>query len=387
MSMENWIKTTRETVSRFFHLESLSTQFHELKDVLQTARCAVILENDTLGHLDRDIDQVFYDACRLAFDSRDLMQLFESKCERALFNVDTIVHDLKNNRIEQAAIRLYSMYEMSHTMEEKSYEMIQKFTSFSEKIHEFTKLMSEQNNADKRRLGNLLVEIDLQLMKSRRELKEHAERKEQAKKEKELQEKKMDAARHKSSMEEVLSLFSSLTFKITSYFETKVEVWRSDTKEEEKSLSQSVEALKLATKNQQDSVQEVITRQTERTNMVKEMSNMDVLVGCMQKSVRLMDSLKVTVDDMSSFWKHLQECCSTVSEATKFAMVNIKTDSKAESIMDNSGVKKSMEYFDALWKVLKEVCTESKEELKKVAEALKSAYTKMPSPEDAKQHV
>ena len=123
ITRENWIQTTRETVSKFFCLESLSSRFHELKEALQTARCAVILEKDAFGCLDRDIDEVFYDACKLAFESRDLMQLFESKCERALCNVDTIMLHLKDGQIERAAKRLHSLHQMSLTMQEKSAEM------------------------------------------------------------------------------------------------------------------------------------------------------------------------------------------------------------------------------------------------------------------------
>ena len=76
--------------------------------------------------------------------------------------------------------------------------------------------------------------------------------------------------------------------------------------------------------------------------------------------MRRMDSLKVTVDDMFSFWKHLQECCSTVSEAAELALDDINADPEAESLMDDFGVEKPMEDFNTLWKALKEVCTNPK---------------------------
>ena len=231
---ENWIESTRETVSKLFCLESLSTRFHELKKVLQTARCAVILEKDAFGCLDRDMDQVFYDACKLAFESRDLMQLFESKCERALSNVDTILLHLKDGQIKRATNRLHSLRQMSLTMQEKSAKMAIQFESFSENIHKITSWMREQKSVDKERLGNLLEEIDSLLMKSKRELNEHEKMVEQAKKVKELQQKKMAMALHKSSVEKILSWLSSLTFKITSFFEIRVELQRPDGKKEEK---------------------------------------------------------------------------------------------------------------------------------------------------------
>ena len=384
--MENWVETTRETVSKFLCLESLSTRFHELKEVLQTARCTAILEKDALGRLDRDIDQVFYDACDLAFESRDLMQLFESKCERALSNVDTIVLHLKDGQIKHAANRLRSLHQMSLTMQEKSAEMVKKFRSFSKNILEIAKWMCEQKNVDKERLDNLLQEIDLQLMRSKMKLTELTETKEQAKKAKELQEKKMAMALHKSSMEKVLSWFSSLTVKITSYFKMKVEVQCSDTKEEIR-LRQSEEAFEEASKKQQDSAQDVNQPKKKKKKVVKERSNMEILVRCMEKTMRLMDNLKVSVLEMSSFWRHLQNCCSTVAEDTELALDEIETCTENTSCLDHPGVEDSMQKFNALWKLLKEVCTESKEELKKVAEALKSAYTEILSPEEAKSYV
>ena len=384
--MENWVETTRETVSKFLCLESLSTRFHELKEVLQTARCAVILEKDALGRLDRDIDQVFYDACDLAFESRDLMQLFESKCERALSNVDTIMLHLKDGQIKHAANRLRSLHQMSLTMQEKSVEMVKKFRSFSKNILEIARWMCEQKNVDKKRLDNLLQEIDLQLMRSKMELNELTETKEQAKKAKELQEKKMAMALHKSSMENVLSWFSSLTVKITSYFKMKVEVQCPDTKVEIR-LRQSEEAFEEASKKQQDSAQDVIQQITKRRKVVKERSNTEILVRCMEKTVRLMDNLKVSVLETSSFWRHLQNCCSTVAEDTELVLDKIETCTENTSCLDHPGVEDSMQKFNALWKLLKEVCTESKEELKKVAEALKSAYTEILSPEEAMSYV
>ena len=169
--MENWVETTRETVSKFFQLESLSTRFHELKEVLQTARCAVNIESDAFGHLDNDIDQVFYDACNLAFESRDLMQLFECKCEQALCNVDTIMLHLKDGQIKRAANRLRNLHQMSLKMQEMSAEMVRKFVSFSKNILEITKRMCDLKNVDRERLDKTLEEIDSLLMKSRKGVK------------------------------------------------------------------------------------------------------------------------------------------------------------------------------------------------------------------------
>ena len=175
--MVSWLETTRETVSKLFCLEGLSTKFDELKIILQTARCTAIIEKDTLGHLDKDMDQVFYDAYKLAFESRDLMQLFESKCERALSNAGTIMLHSKDGQIKRAANRLRSLYQMSLTMQEKSAEMVKKFVSFSKNIHKITSWMREQKCADKKRMDNLLKEIDSQLLKSRMELSEHTKSK------------------------------------------------------------------------------------------------------------------------------------------------------------------------------------------------------------------
>ena len=244
--------------------------------------------------------------------------------------------------------------------------------------------MSEQKNADKKRLSNLLEEIDSQLMKSRRELYELTERKEQAKKKKEFQQKKMAMALHKSSMEKVLSWFSSLTIKITSFFKMKVEIQHPDTKEEIR-LRESEEAFEEASKKQQDSAQYVTHQKTKRTKVAKERSSMEILVSCMEKTVRLMDNLKVSVLDMSSFWRHLQNCCSTVAEDTELALDEIETYTENTSCLDHPGVEDSMQKSNALWKLLKEVCTESKEE--KVAEALKSAYAEILSPEEAMSYV
>ena len=385
-TMESLIETARETVSKLLCPERLSTRFHELKEALQTARCAVFFKNDALGRLDRDIDQVFYDACKLAFESRDLMQLFESKCERALSNVDTIMLHLKDGQIECATNRLRSLHQMSLTMQEKSVEMVNKVNVSSKFIHEITKRMQEKD-IEKERLDNLLGEIDLQLMKSRRELKEHAERKEQAKKEKELKEKKMAMSPDKSSIEEFLSWFSSRTIKITSYFKMKVEVQHPDTKEEE-NLGQSVEEFELASKKQQDSVQDVIQLQTMRTKMVMEKSNMEIIVSYMKKTTTLMDNLKVTFSDLSSFWRELQDSFSTAAKDSELAMAEIKTDPKnTPPCLEYPGVEESMKKFNALWKVLKELSTESKEELKKVADELKSAYTEIISPEETMPYV
>ena len=383
--MENWVKTARETVSKFLCLESLSTRFHELKEVLQTARCAVALESDALGHLDRNVDEVFYDACKLAFESRDLVQLFESKCERALFNVDAIMLHLKAGQIERAASRLQSLHQMSQDMQEKSAEMVRRFLSFSQDVHEITKRMREHKNVDGDRLDNILHVIDSLLKKSRRDLNEHKEMKEQAKKE--LQEKKMAMALdNKRAIEYFLKCFNSLSLNIYSFLEMKAEVHHSDTDEEENSLHQSEEAFEIASKKQHDSVQGVVQLQTMRTNVIKgTKSNIDTFVSCVEKSVRLMDSLKLTVDDMCSFWKHLKECCSTAAEETDLALKEIEPN--PESCLEYPGVEESMQKFNAFWKALKEVCTESKEELKEVAEALKSAYTKILSPEEATSYV
>ena len=362
----------------------MSTRFHELKEVLQAARCAVNIESNALGHLDSDIDQVFYDACNLAFESRDLMQLFESKCERALSNVDTIMLHLKDGQIKRASNRLRNLHQMSLTMQEKSLETVKKFNFFYENVHGITKSMHEQKDTDKERLGN---QLETTLTKSRRELSVLTERKEQAKKKgKELQEEKMVVVLDRSSIEEVLSWFSSLTFKIISYFEVKVEV-QHPTMEEENSLGQSVEAFEIASKMQQDSVQDVIQLQTKRSKMVKEKSNLEIIVNCMEKIMILMDNLKVTVLDISSFWRQLQKCCFIVAENTELALTKIEIDTEKKSYLEHPGVEESMKKFNALWNVLKEVCTESKEELKELADALKSAYTETLSPEEAMSYV
>ena len=198
---------------------------------------------------------------------------------------------------------------------------------------------------------------------------------------------KMAMALDKSSIEKVLSLFSSLTLKITSYFEIIVEVRSPDTKEENVVLS--AEKYQIASKKQQDSVQDVIEIQTKRTTVVMEKSDMKMktIVNCMKKSITLMDNLKMTVLDMSSFWKHLEGCCCSVAEDTNSTLEDISLDPGNKFYLEDSGVKDSMYKFNALWKVLKEVCTESKKELKKVAEALKSAYTEILSPEEAMSKV
>ena len=36
--------------------------------------------------------------------------------------------------------------------------------------------------------------------------------------------------------------------------------------------------------------------------------------------MRLIDSLKISVDDMYSFWKHLEQCCTTVAKETDLAL-------------------------------------------------------------------
>ena len=386
-NMESWVKTARESVSKFLCLESLSTRFHELKEVLQAARCTVTLESDTLGHLDKYIDEVFYNACKLAFESRDLVQLFESRCERALLDVGTITLHVKAGQIKRATGRLHSLHEMSRDMQKKSAEMVRRFLSFSQGVHEITKRMRDQKNVDRDRLDNMLHDIDSLLKKSRRELNEHKEMKEQAKKE--LQEKNRPLSPDKQGSEYFFKCLKSLSVKIYSFLEMKAEIHHSDTKEEESSLRRSAEALEIASKKQQDSVQEVIQLQTKRTNVVKgKKSNIDTFVSCMEKSVRLMDSLKITIDDMCSFWKHLEECCTTTAEETDLALKDIKPDpEKNKSCLEYPGVEESMQQFNAFWKGLKEVCTESKERLKEVAEALKSVYMKILSPEEAMSYV
>ena len=154
-----------------------------------------------------------------------------------------------------------------------------------------------------------------------------------------------------------------------------------------KSLDRSVKKIKKASKKQQDSNQDYMQLRSKRRKVIKEESNMEILVSCMEKTVRLMDNLKATVLEMSSFWKHIQNCCSTVAEDTELVLDEIETGTENKSCLDHPGVEDSMQKFNALWKVLKEVCTESKKELKKVAEALKLAYTEILSQEEAMSYV
>ena len=381
--MESWVKTAREKVSKFLCLETLSDRFHELKDVLQAARCTVILESDTLGSLDESIDELFYNACKLAFESRDLVQLFEINCERALLDVGTIMLHLKAGQIKRATCRLQSLHKMSLSMQKKSAEMVNKFSSFSKDAREITKKMREEAIGDTDVLDNLMIDIDSLLMKSMMELNEHKKMKEQAIKE--LKEKKMTMSPDKEGIEYYLKLFNSISFNIFSILEMKAEIHHSDFKEEECSIRQSVEALEIASEKY-DSTADELKWQAKRRSVVKD--NIDTFVSCIEKSVKLMNSLQITVDDMCSFWNFLEECFCTTTEQTDLALKDIQPDSdKNKSCLEYPGVEESMQNFEAFWKALQEVCTESKAELKKVAEGLKSAYMKVLSPEEAKSYV
>ena len=123
-------------------------------------------------------------------------------------------------------------------------------------------------------------------------------------------------AREKRGIGSFLKHFNSLSVNVYSIIEIKT----SDFKEGESSLRQSEEAFEIASKKPHDSVQGVVQLQTKRTDLVKGRPNIDIFVSCMEKSVRLIDSLKIPVDDMCSFWKHLEQCCTTVAKETDLAL-------------------------------------------------------------------
>ena len=376
---EGWQKIlyVQNELEAYLEFSVLAKKFTQLSVCLQQLRCGSMLEAPAFDNLRKDCDRLFHRSSVLASDSYFLIKSFEKNCVQIVDVTKVIVRLVDKGSIRMASTKFSSIQSKAKEMEEKSREMTDRFSSFSEDILAAVNTCHSKLHAaseNKEHLCNRLENLSSQYKKDQKKLKE-------------LQSwltvyrgKMPEAPIQGTTLSKNLS--SIVEFGVVNVFSIKCE--RPDFKEkwdEYKKLTQLFEEKEAAKQQTLEALSEheVVTKKTR-----KRIGHLEMVINALENGVHIMNCLSATMIKVCCFWKSMKECASDAIQITSGTKAELKNVENEEDLAE---VKLSVDKFAGLWKDFGGICSYAKSQLEKSKDDLLTAMAKKISRTEAESYL